>query len=101
MEKTDKQGHQVFQLHYKLLQTTIDPKDVVDLCFQKGLVSEKQTQEINASRVAEGPFLACDKLLQALMCNGNDDNVFLTFVNVLNVTEHLKYKYLADLLQGT
>lgn len=97
MEKTNKQGYKAFQLNYDHLITAIDPSDVVDLCFQKGLVSQKLIQEIYAVRVAQGSFLACEKLLQALMCNGNQ-KVFQTFVEVLESKDHLKY--LADLLRG-
>lgn len=97
MEKTDKQGYKAFQLNYDRLKRAIDPNDVVDLCFQRGLVSQQQMQEIYAARVAQGLFLACEKLLQALMGNGNE-KVFQTFVEVLESKHHLEY--LADLLRG-
>ena len=97
MEERDKQGYKAFRLNYDRLKTAIDPNDVVDLCFQRGLVSQTQMQEIYSAREGQRIFVACERLLQALMSNGNE-RVFQTFVEVLQSKDHLKY--LADILRG-
>lgn len=97
MEETDKQGYEAIQSNCHRLTQSLDPNDVLDLCFQRKLVSDEQMAEIEAIRETKGRYRACGKLLQALRGNGNK-NVFQTFLEVLESKDHLKY--LADHLRG-
>lgn len=96
MEQTDKQGYEAFRSNYHHL-INIDPNEIVDLCFAGKLVSQRQMEEINAMRVSHGNFKACERLLQALMGNG-EKNVFQTFLEVLESKSHLNH--LANRLRG-
>lgn len=96
MEQADKQGYEAFRSNYHHLMN-VDPNEIVDLCFAKKLVSRRQMEEINAARVGHGNFKACEKLLQALMGNG-EEKVFQTFIEVLESKSHLGH--LANRLRG-
>ena len=97
MEETDRHGYEAIRSNYDLLSKAIDPHGVIDLCFKKQIVSQEQMAEIDATRETKGRFQACKKLLQALMNNG-EENVFQTFLEVLESTKHLSY--LVNRLQG-
>ena len=98
MEHVDKHCFEAIRLNYTLLKQAINPSDVVDLCFEKGLVSQSQMEEVDAARENKGPALACDKLLGAVMGNGSE-GAFQAFLNILESKPNLKY--LADNLRGT
>lgn len=97
MEYTDEHGYEAIRLNYTVLKKAINPNDVVDLCFEKGLLSQSQMEEIEAARGNKGPALACEKLLGALMGNGSE-GVFQTFLEILESKPNSKY--LADRLRG-
>ena len=97
MEHTDKRGYEAIRLNCPLLREAINPSDVVDLCFEKGIVSQRQMQEVNAIRETKGRIAACDRLLDELMGNGSE-GVFQTFLETLKSKPNLKY--LADRLRG-
>lgn len=97
MEVTNKAGYDALQDNYDLLKKAIDPSDVVDLCFQRKLVSQEQMAEIGATRETKGRYRSCSKLLQAVMSNGSE-GVFQTFLEILETKKDLKY--LAERLRG-
>ena len=98
MEHSDKHGYEAIRLNYTLLKQAINPSDVVDLCFEKGLISQSQMQEVDAARENKGAALACDKLLDSVMGHVSE-GAFQTFLNVLESKPNLEY--LADRLRGT
>lgn len=97
MEYTDEQGFQAFRLNFSLLKEAIDPNDVLDLCFQKHLVSKRQMEEIAVTKENRGNVAACEKLLDVLMSSGRE-GTFQAFLEILESRPNLEY--LARKLRG-
>lgn len=97
MDFVDKPGFEAFRLNFSLLKEAIDPNDVLDLCFQKHLVSKRQMEEIALIKENRGNVAACEKLLDVLMSNGRE-GMFQTFLEILESRPNLEY--LARKLRG-